>query len=194
MSRLPKENLMDTSPIAFSIGDVAYRMPRNFLVGMANWSGGPQESVDIKVTYPALAPFNEQTKDCFLREEHCKTIQLTLLPRNVRAADEYFEGSRKNFESSLPKIQDGFEVFDVGPQVARRQYFRKVLSDRTLYFWCNSDDLVSGRKVYGVCQSYTRTRAGTIIRYRFSRRDIPAAVAMDSSLRDLIDSFVIGPK
>src|SRR5258708_1527582 len=32
----------DISPVDFSVGNVRYRVPRNYVVWMDNWNGGPQ--------------------------------------------------------------------------------------------------------------------------------------------------------
>lgn len=56
---------IDVTPIEFSIGPAHYRMPRNYLLSMENWNGGPQTIVTIAVTLPGLLPLSPQTLQCF---------------------------------------------------------------------------------------------------------------------------------
>jgi len=32
----------DTTPVAFSVGGIRYRIPRDYIITMDNWNGGPQ--------------------------------------------------------------------------------------------------------------------------------------------------------
>jgi hypothetical protein len=54
----------DATPVEFSIGNDRYRIPRNYLVTMDNWNGGPQSLVSLHVNIPDLAPFSEKTRAC----------------------------------------------------------------------------------------------------------------------------------
>ena len=191
---LELKKLMDTSPIRFSLGRVQYQMPKNYLVGMSNWNGGEQLSVEIKVAYPGFLPFSDGTKACFLNRERCRTIQFGILPEGVHSSKVAFESAANSSKAPLLRRQDGYEYFSRGPKTARLDYYHKSLADREFYFWCNSDSVVGDRIVYGSCLVSTRTRAGTIIRYRFSREHIQDADVVDSGLRNLVDSFVVGEK
>ncbi|MDP9128042.1 MAG: hypothetical protein M3N08_07280 [Pseudomonadota bacterium] len=55
---------IDTKPAEFSIGDVHYKVPRNYIVDMAQADGGPQTLVTFKVTFPGFHPLTDVTWDC----------------------------------------------------------------------------------------------------------------------------------
>jgi hypothetical protein len=42
---------LDTRPVEFSITGIHYRVPRNYLRTMQNWSRGPQYIVGLRVTF-----------------------------------------------------------------------------------------------------------------------------------------------
>lgn len=43
---------MDATPVEFSIADVHYKVPRNYIVNMDNYKGGPQSLVAFRVSFP----------------------------------------------------------------------------------------------------------------------------------------------
>jgi hypothetical protein len=51
-----------TTPVEFTIAGTVYRVPRNYLITMSNWTGGPQEFVTMRVNGPHLTPLTEATR------------------------------------------------------------------------------------------------------------------------------------
>src|SRR5215469_4758726 len=56
-----------TAPVDFSVGGVRYRVPRNYLLRMDNWSGGPQDGVTLRVATPSFKPFSKENEACFAK-------------------------------------------------------------------------------------------------------------------------------
>jgi hypothetical protein len=56
----------ETTPADFTIAGVHYRVPRNYIVTMDKWAGGPQEVVTLRVTIPDLKPLDAGTSACLL--------------------------------------------------------------------------------------------------------------------------------
>lgn len=186
--RMPSDielrKLMEETPIEFSIGKLRYQVPKNYLVRMTSWVGGPQESASLKVKYPGLAPFSEKTKACFLRQETCRTIQFTISSELSTSSDQIFDAieARNSRHSVRRDSSDGYDIVHIGPEDARTRYYSKQLPDRKFYFWCS----------VGGCQVFTRIRSGAVIVYRFPEKEIASAESVDTALRDLVDSFVVG--
>ena len=182
---------LETRLIEFSVGPVRYRVPRNFLFEMDNWTGGAQQLVSLRVKYPGLVPLTEETKPCFLKQVHCQLLEFHIEKPNDRSTEAFFLDRRFLFHSQTPEAGPfGYEIYKVGPDNARMEYLRKVLPDRTILFTCQPFD--NRGQPDGVCQSFIRTRSGGQVSYFFSVRQLGEADEIQAGLRDLVDSFAIG--
>ena len=128
----------DTTPVEFSVGGVWYRMPRNYLITMESWNGGPQALVTVRVNISDLNPMTEKTRACFAaitthRLPDCEPFEFRIEGRGMVSAGEALASARDLFHSQDPIDGPfGYEEYEVGPENARLEYYRKLENGRTL--------------------------------------------------------------
>lgn len=186
---------MDATPIEFEMAGARYRIPRNYIYSMDDWSGGPQKNVSLRMVVPGLKPFSPETKDCMLRTARppCRVYDVEMVP-DFTTSEVGFENSKRHFIESNPKRgMYGFEVYQSGPESARIEYYRKMVDSRAINFKCLIGKIE--RKTYRICDHVSKTRTGAHFYYHFSGDDgLKDAVEIGVGVRDLIDSFYIGNK
>jgi hypothetical protein len=69
-----------TTPVEFSIAEMVYRVPRNYLITKSNWAGGPQEFVDMRVNGPRLTPLTEATRQCLSGDPFALSAEIMIKP------------------------------------------------------------------------------------------------------------------
>jgi hypothetical protein len=186
----------DTTPVEFSVGGVQYRMPRNYLIKMENWNGGPQALVSVRVNLPDLKPLTEETRTCFTilptaRPPGCDPFEFNIEARGMFSADEAFANVRDLFHSQKP-IEGSFryEKYEVGPEDARVEYYRKVEDGRTLLYSCQIFDNHGKRD--GVCDTIgDRVSTGGELAFHFFLGQLADIDKIDASLRRLVESFTM---
>jgi hypothetical protein len=183
---------METRLVEFDIGGGHYAIPRNYLYQMDSWNGGPQEVVSIRLDYPELSPVVDDNKDCFLRRKVCRLYDLVMLDTAMETT-RIFSNMTDLFHKPYPKHGPyGLELYEVGPENARIEFYRKITDGHTVVFIC---DLFDNRgKRDAICHNVTRTRSGATLSYYFPIKDLHAAAEVDKKLRDLIDSFSLRGK
>jgi hypothetical protein len=141
----------------------------------------------MRVDYPELRPVQERNKDCFFQKEVCRLYDVVLFHLAMETA-EIFVNMSKLFHESYPKHGPyGLELYEVGPENARQQFYRKVIDGRVVVFICDPFDNRGKRDA--VCQNVTRTRSGATLSYYFPLEDLRDAVSVDEKLSSLINSF-----
>ena len=115
-----------TLPIEFSIDGVRYKVPRNYLIRMDNWSGGPQTLVAFRVTHPGLTPRRIDTQRCLIHSGHpCARLDFFLSKGDPTSDEQSFENAKQLFKSPTPEHDAyGFEEYNTGPPEARIVTFR----------------------------------------------------------------------
>lgn len=194
---------MDITPVQFSIGTVRYTVPRNYMVNMQNFKGGPQESVSFKVSFPGFKPYTEETKDCFTlaplyRPKGCIPIRFSVIGSTPVSDDEAFTNASKLFHSQTPKQgPNGFEWYETGPPHARLDTYRKFANGHTLMIDCFDHDI--NRPLMWVCNTSSRLPSGNAVeyilsgaRYEFNGAQFKYAEQLDEGLRSLVASFTFG--
>jgi len=189
----------DTTPVEFSVGGIKYRVPRNYLTTMNNWHGGPQNLVTLAVNLPDFKPFSEDTVTCFtekdiLRKEGCDPFTFEIVAPGDVSASKAFARIRDSFHMRTPiKWMHGYEKYVTGTGDARHEYFKKTVDGRMLLFECQSFDSEGGRD--GLCEPLgNRADAGPVLHYVFEMRGHLSNIdQIDASLRNLVNSFMIGP-
>ena len=133
----------DATPIAFSIDEVHYSVPRNYLVWMDHWGGGPQTLVRFKAALPGFEPFTEKTRACMTaapanRPAGCVPLEFFIRRgRSDPTDDERFSNARRLFHSQNPLPGPfGFELYETGPPEARVNTYRKVTGEHMLMIQC----------------------------------------------------------
>jgi hypothetical protein len=190
---------VDTYPVEFSIGKISYRMPRNYLTTMANWNGGPQEGfATITVNIPDMKPFSADTQICFQakpldRPPGCEPLAFRLYNTNGTSADQAFTNMSGSFHSQAPmEGPSGFEKYEIGPDNARIEYYRKVENGTTRVYSCQIFDNHGQRD--GLCRPVSdRTATGAFIGYFFNLRHLSDIFQIDADLRKLVESFTVSP-
>jgi hypothetical protein len=167
---------MDKTPVEFSVGPVQYRIPRNYLFKMDNWTGGPQRLVSLRAQYPGFAPFSQETEACFSKHMPCQLIEIHLgVPDSGETPEQ---------------AEFGYERYKSGPDTARVDFYRKVLANRKLIFMCQPFD--NRGNPDGVCSSIIRIQSGGQVSYFFSLRQLGEAQDLDAGVRSLVESFIVG--
>jgi hypothetical protein len=69
-----------TTPVEFTIAGTVYRVPRNYLITMSNWTGGPQEFVTMRVNGPHLTPLTEATRQCLSGDRFALSAEIMIGP------------------------------------------------------------------------------------------------------------------
>jgi hypothetical protein len=174
---------------------VRYRIPRNFLVSMDDWNGGPQKLVRIKVTFPGFDPLTKATEHCLsqppaFRPTQCLPVEFILRGGGAYEPpdDEAFDNSRDLFHSQEPQTAPyGFELYETGPPQARINTYRKLTAGRTLVIRCFLP--FAGPNNLAVCSSQSRLESGNFVSYRIYSDQLKDAEAIDAGIRQLIQKF-----
>ena len=189
---------IDTTPVDFSVGDVHYRMPRNYLFTMENWNGGPQGLVTVRVNIPDLKPLDETTRDCFTKPGSfstsiCDPLSFTINVTGTVTAEQGFENSRPIYRNQSPLDGPfGYERYEIGPDNARIEFYRKVENGRTLIYHCQIFQRLGKRD--GICDpSGDRVSNGSEIHFFFSLRHLADIAEIDRDLRTLTEHFTVTP-
>jgi hypothetical protein len=187
----------DDSPIAFSIGNVQYRVPRNYIVWMDNWNGGPQTLVRFKVTYPKFEPLNDKNTPCMslaplYRPPGCVPFEFWITDGESLPTDEQqFNNTRDLFHSQTPLLGPyGFELYEMGPENARINTYRKQTSEHVLIIQCFLRKPEGDVKHNPVCTNHSRIVNGNELAYRLYGDELKDAEQIDEGFRVLINSFV----
>jgi len=186
---------MDTTPVEFSVGNVRYEVPRNYIVNMENYKGGPQESVSFKVTVLSFEPFGDKTKDCMTKPlaylpPGCFPVKFNVIGSVPVSDDEAFHNVSKLFHSQTPKQGPyGFEMYETGPDNARIETYRKHANGHTLMVYCLVVDPNVTRDPG--CNVTSRLKNQNGMEYHFYKSRLQYAEQIDGELRKLLDSFTI---
>lgn len=186
----------DTTPIEFSIDNVHYRMPRNYIVSMENWRGGPQGMVSIRINFYDLKPLSPEMTWCYIlprgateRPQGCYIIQVNISPSGSLTPDQAFENSRGLFRSQVPITTPfGLEKYEVGRDSVMSEHYRLRRDGQTFFFHC----AVGPAGEEGTCYPAIDTLPnGNGINFFFPGRLLEGAVMFDERIRDLIENFEI---
>jgi hypothetical protein len=142
----------DTAPVVVQIVDVTYRIPRNYLSKL------PPAIPAVKVTFPGFRPLTEETRDCFdAKWQHqnpgiCTAFEFLLLGSRGPApggraytAAERLENFKKNIPGGVQRRGPyGYDIYEIGPEEARIQRYRKIEGDILLTCFGNDDGTGSG--------------------------------------------------
>lgn len=184
---------MDATPIEFEMAGARYRIPRNYIYSMDDWSGGPQKNVSLRMVVPGLKPFSPETKDCMLRTARppCRVYDVEMVP-DFTLSESGFDNFRDMFIKPYPKKgMYGFDVYEIGPENAREELYKKIVDGEVIIFKCFVDEV--NQKPYRGCRHVSKTTSGAYFYYHFSgNRGLADAVQVDVGIKKLIDSFFIG--
>jgi len=187
---------MDTSPVEFSVGNVRYRAPRNYLVNMESYKGGPQMSVSFELTVPSFEPFSDKTKDCMTKPlaylpPGCFPVEFHIISSVPVSDDQAFHNASNLFHSQTPKQGPyGFELYETGPDDARIETYRKDANGHTLMIDCFVHPPSVQRE--SICSNTSRLKNQNGLEYSFNKNRLQYAEQIDGELRKLLDSFTIG--
>jgi hypothetical protein len=188
----------DSTPVSFTIGDVPYQVPRNYLIQMERWSGGPQALVGFKVALPGFDPLTVANNSCMTvallyRPPGCTPIEFRVIGGGGSAASDEaaFDNMRSLFLSPTPsKGPYGYDVYETGPADARIETYVRRVSDHLLIFQCflHKNDKTDER---AVCGSHSRLADDNELEYYLYLDQLPYAEQVDRGIRNLISSFVV---
>ena len=180
---------MDETPVEFSLGVAHYRIPRNYLYRMSDWSGGPQEYAAIRVTYPALKPFSKETESCMRHKTPCRIYEVNLHKKFPASEDGEFNREEIEHPELGKPGPYGFTLFSKGPENARSDFYRKIVNGKPIMFFCLPYDVDSKRGA--VCSHAAHTFSGATLSYFFGLNELQDAVEVDKALKQLVDRFSV---
>jgi hypothetical protein len=200
-----------TTPVEFSIAGTVYRVPRNYLITMSNWAGGPQEFVSMRVNGPHLTPLTEATRRCLSGDPFalsaeirikpnsrtgCMPFQFDIADTNGReasgaTAEQAFENLRPLMQNLAPLVgHSGFEKYEFVLNNARMEAYRKAEGGRTLLYLCGVSDNHGQRD--GACRPIgDRMAIGPELDYWFSLGMLGVIEQIDANLWRLVDGFAV---
>lgn len=182
---------MDTNPIEFEMAGARYRIPRNYIYSMDNWAGGPQKNVSLRMLVPDLKPFSPETEACMLGKvkPRCRIYDIEMV-NDFTTSEIGFENSKHMFIDQRPKQgMYGFDLYEIGPENARSERYKKMIDGRAVVFKCLVDK-DSHNKIHRICDHVSKTNSGAYFYYHFpGNPGLEDAVEVDDRIRNLIDSF-----
>lgn len=169
---------------------------------MDKWEGGEQRFFKIIVSYPGFSPLNKPWRDAYrecYETQKCRLLEAYVSHRKNNSDNDLYDRLRfqsittssgvfRHFHNSDPLPGPfGYELYTSGPDIARRHVYIKRLPDRNLAISCS----MRKPEERSLCRSFTRLRSGNEFYHTFPHRDLAEAEAINTGLRDLIDSFVV---
>lgn len=190
---------LETNPIEFSVGRVHYRMPRNYLTTMDNWSGGPQGLVTVTVNIPDMKPLSVETQACFTvkatdRPPGCEPLSFTINAGSVVSAGEALTNIKRLFHFQHPEtFLYGFQMYKIGPENAGTEFYTKFANGRRLLFACQIFDNHGKRD--GLCDPVgDRLPTGAALHFFIALRHLKDIAQIDDKLRNLTEEFTVRPR
>jgi hypothetical protein len=179
----------DTTPVTVKVGDVTYKIPRNYI---SMYFDFPQ----LKVTYPGFKPYTEETSGCFDRRLEA-SLGCTTLELNMRLSYP----NKPRFENAIraiPRFRErplsprpgpyGYDIYDQGPDNARSEIYRSESED--IFFECGIFDNNGVRDA--VCDDAVSLSDGNAVRFRFRLTQISELRNFEAGIRQMMAGFVQG--
>jgi len=189
----------DSTPVEFGIDDMHYKAPRNYIVKMDNYKGGPQDTVFFQATFPGFEPLTDKTEQCFLhtraREpQGCIPVRFWIGRYGTLfvSDEDVFERNLRRYPDKAPNLDaNGFEVY----KNRKGLMYRKKTAKHMLVFKCqlrDNEELIRTMGK-GLCNVYVSPLPGNIngLSYIFAYERINDAEGIDNGIRDLLESFTI---
>lgn len=195
IAAFPRPSL-DIYPVEFSVGRIRYRVPRNYLTTMEDWNGGPQAVVTLRVNLPDLKPYSKETFNCFTakpldRPPACEPFSFRINGPDGPSPTEVFERVRGLFHSQVAiEGPYGFEKYEVGPDNARIEYYRKAGDDQSAFYSCIIFDNHGRRD--GLCSPVSdRVATSGTLKFFFNLTHLKGITQIDANLRQLVLGFTV---
>lgn len=182
-----------TEPVDFNIGGVRFRVPRNNIIRMENWNGGPQTGLALRVDTLNFRPRGKDNAACFallLRNQppNCSELDIGIMsPRVTATADAYKNYIAQSPDQNAAPKQGPFG-YDVYSDKGIRFYRKQLPYGDTIVFQC----LFLRPDMTAPCYTYDRLAHGEIVMFGFGSDKIGDAERLEQNIRRLVDSFVIG--
>lgn len=198
MSSILEHPSLETTLMTFEIAGVHYRIPRNYIVSMDNWAGGHQDGmVGLKIAFPSFQGITKDNQKCFAApagymQNGCMPIRVLIAGGHGNSTAEGFRYDKHNFISQNPKKGPyGFELYEMGPEDARQEFYRKAVSGHTIQFDCILYRPSNHPNKRGGCRTNARLNADASIWYSFYLDDLASAEKLDEGLRATVSSFIV---
>lgn len=188
----------DTTPVEFSIWNTHFRIPRNYLIVMENWSGGPQTDVTLRVTLPGLKPLTEKTRPCLVDKRFGEIAGCVPFEFRISGSgpspDVVLLRIRKLYHNQEPLLHNqepqagkfGFDYYEWG---SNGEIYRKTEGDEIFQYECA---VFPRGSLNGECSHQgTRITPTTEINYFFAPSKLAVVVDLDKSLLLLARSFLV---
>jgi hypothetical protein len=178
---------VETYPLTVKMGSVVYHIPRNYFV-YPNTDRG----VFLRVTFPDFLPFTEGTRECLEVEYNSKQPGCTQIMVNLTRGGlsnlQIFKNVQKLFRNPLPRTGPfNYEVFDVGPDSARIEYYRREDGTGMIFFHCFIS--IIREKRTGFCDDFVALEKSNSVRLRFDLSEIEHVPEVEAGIRKLMNGF-----
>jgi hypothetical protein len=178
----------DTTPAVVKVGSNTYRIPRNYISYF--------DILTIRVTVPgykipAFEPLTGETHDCFgsiLQGEKagCESIEFNVEFPFI-SHQESFARFTPLFTSQDPrKGPFGYDVYDIGPENARREVYTKNHDGDFILFSCL---FVSSDRHIAVCDDWFTLNDGNSVHFFFHLNQIGNIPDIEVGIRNLMEGF-----
>lgn len=199
----------DTTPIEFTVGNVRYKVPRNYIIKMYRHKSGGQSLVEFKVTFPGFQPLTDETETCMTRTAayaydsvDCIPIRFLVSSGSKRLTEEErFNNALKTLRNPQPAPGPGeFEKFE-GPHKINQNpsngknkivLYKKMTEKHLLWFSCYFTKWDDGKET-GVCTNFFSPLPGgdNSMEFAINFAHLKDAETIDTGLYNLLESFTV---
>jgi hypothetical protein len=145
---------------------------------------------------PPFLPQTEDIQDCFnsiLKGEQagCRSIEFSIQHPYTVTHRELLARSADGFRNKEPrKGPFGYDVYDIGPENARREVYTKEQDGASFLFDCMISYSDEGRR-FGTCDDRFPLKDGNSVHFFFGLGQIGYIPEIESGIRDLMEKFRI---
>lgn len=175
--------------MSVSILGTIYNIPTSYF-----FRGNPAAPV-LRVSYPDMKPFSDETKECFDRELEksmaCTSLEIRLASnaptmRNEDRLDAFLKNPKVIHRTDIHPFD--YDLYITGGASARVELYTKP--QEKILFYC---DIISIEPDIGICQDDVRLGDGNSAKVFFNLDLIGKVADIEGRLRALMASFVVEP-
>lgn len=183
---------VDTTPVKFSISDVNFTLPRNYITAMDDWSGGPQHIVTIALNFPDLSPKTSENSACFAHIGVEKRFSCWPLDILLEEASDLSEEQRlRNVLAATPGASPktgpyGYTIYNLSLIPDGATLYTKMTPEGLLMFDCVFDEDVQFGRI-GLCRLAKNYSDHTSLLVRFDDRLLPDIEQVVFNVRHILE-------
>ena len=183
----------NTDLVTTKVVSSIYGIPRNYFVNFIGFG-------TLKVTYPGFKPLTDETENCFLPRHQAEKFGCTALELRLgggRGPDGLPFTNTKAFSNYTTNMNIkprsgpfGYDIYDVGPEEARIETYRKEEGD--IFFHCHIYYYKGIRD--GLCDDAFLINDENSVKFFFSLSLIGNIPDIETGVRSLMSNFSVKEK